>query len=95
MPGVYDYSYYINNRQNYDVRNDSFVYGNMDGRFDSEFNDSLKRMLCERNRKGEMLLKDLLIKLIYEDKNFAKALKRQLSGTTNMETEWTKNIVNF
>lgn len=77
----------FNNRQNYDVRNDSFVYGNMDERFDSEFNDSLKRMLCERNRKGEMLLKDLLIKLIYEDKNFAKALKRQLYRSTNMETE--------
>ena len=93
MPGLsaeYLTRCYLNSfniRQNYDVRNDSFVYGNMDGRFDSEFNDSLKRMLCERNRKGEMLLKDLLIKLIYEDKNFAKALKRQLSRSTNMETE--------
>lgn len=93
MPGLSDeylarcYLNSFNNRQNYDVRHDSFVYGNMDGIFDSEFNDGLKRMLCERNRKGEMLLKDLLIKLIYEDKNFAKALKRQLSRSTNMETE--------
>lgn len=81
------YSNSSNNRQNYDVRNDSFVYVDRNERFDSEFNNSLKRMLCDHNRKGEMLLKDLLIKLVYEDKNFAKALKRQLFRSTNMETE--------
>lgn len=81
------YSNSSNNRQIYVNRNDRFVYGDMNERFDSEFNNGLERMLCERNRKGEMLLKDLLIKLIYEDKSFAKALKRQLFRSTNMETE--------
>lgn len=76
-----------NNRQNYSTRNDSFAYVDRDEIFDSEFNNELKRMLCDYNRKGEMLLKDLLIKLVYEDKNFANALKRQLFRSTNMETE--------
>ena len=83
-------SYHLNssnNRQDHYVRNDSFAYVNRDVRFDYEFNNELKGMLCDYNRKGEMLLKDLLIKLIYEDKNFAKSLKRLLYRSTNMETE--------
>ena len=47
----------------------------------------LENLLRYRDKKCVFLLKNLLIELVYEDKNFAKALKRQLFRSTSMETE--------
>ena len=88
MPGVYDYSYYINNRTNY-VSRHFFNTIDQDRRYtlSEEAANILENLLRDKDKKCEFLLKNLLIQLVSEDKKFANLLRKYIQQSTIMETE--------
>ena len=88
MPGVYDYSYYINDRTNY-VSRQFFNAIDQDRRYtlSEEAANILENLLRDRDKKCEFLLKNLLIQLVSEDKKFANLLRKYIQQSTIMETE--------
>lgn len=88
MPGVYDYTVYVNNRTNY-VGRQFFNTIDQDRRYtlSEEAANILENLLRDRDKKCEFLLKNLLIQLVSEDKKFANPLRKYIQQSTIMETE--------
>ena len=88
MPGVYDYTAYVNNRTNY-VSRQFFNTIDQDRRYtlSEEAANILENLLRDKDKKCEFLLKNLLIQLVSEDKKFANLLRKYIQQSTIMETE--------